>query len=659
MRLAHRIMMTSLTTNYAEDHVLSNRHIAYYRERARGGVALIVTEQQGAARGMKGSVARGCSAWDERAVPQYARLAAAVHEYDTKVFVQLGAWGVHDRGTLVMDEWRPLWGASRVPSVLHHEIPAVMEQGQIDEIVADFARSAGHVREAGLDGIEIHAAHSYLLAQFLSPAYNTRVDRYGGSVPNRCRLVLEVLDAIRKVVGGDFPVGIRLCFDEFIGAAGITPAEAAEQVRLFAATRQLDYFSISAGSYHSFNRFPGTMAVPAGATLPFGRQAKAIVGDAARVFVVGPHLVDLQAADDAIASGAGDMIGMTRALLADPHLISKARAGRERDIVRCFASGECQGRLFDGLEVTCVANPTVGRERQWGHGSLTPVRASERKRIAVVGGGLAGMKTAATAAQRGHAVTLFERDGELGGHVNLLKRLPTRAEWQVGIDNLVREMESADVGIRLGTPVASDDLTPDDADIVVVATGADYDRSGISPYRPDRGAMPGADRDGVLDVAMATARALDAPAGLGRRVVILDETGEYLPLGLAEVLATRGGVAVEIVTPHLVVGMECHRTGEIGNVLPRLIAAGVALTSQTLVERIEGRTVELASIWGGPSRMVHDVDAVVLSAMRVPRDWLYHALRGRFDRVHRVGDALAPRRPMAIMYEAEELGRRL
>jgi 2,4-dienoyl-CoA reductase-like NADH-dependent reductase (Old Yellow Enzyme family) len=188
----NRILMPAETIVYAENHILSDRHIAYYRECALGGAALIVTEQQAAHRLSKGSFHAGCTAWEKRVIPQYAKLADTVHEHGTKLFVQLFSCGVHDKGTMIVDEWHPLWGASLLPSIYHREPPLVMGQAQIDELVKGFGDSAVNVQVSGLDGIEVHGAHSYGIAQFLSPAYNRRTDRYGGSVRNRCQIVLDI-----------------------------------------------------------------------------------------------------------------------------------------------------------------------------------------------------------------------------------------------------------------------------------------------------------------------------------------------------------------------------------------------------------------------------------------------------------------------------------
>ncbi len=427
-RVKNRIMMTAQTTLYGKDNILGDRHVDYYRERAKGGAALFICEQQAAHRLSKGSFFEGCSAWEKRAIPQYAKLADAVHEHGARQFIQLFGCGVHDKGTMIMDEWHPLWGVSKLPSVVHGEIPLVMEQAHIDDVVRGFAESALNVHVAGCDGVEIHAAHSYLLGQFLSPTYNDRTDGYGGSVRNRCRIVLEIGEAVRARVGDRLTVGVRLSFDEFLGEAGITPDQAEEQLEILSASGLFDFFNISGGGYYTLHHAVAPMGVKQGFMIPFGKRAKAVVGNRAKVFVVG-RIIDLRQAEQALADGATDMVAMTRAQMAEPHLVKKTREGREKEIRRCMGANECVARLFDNRQAACVVNPTVGREARWGSGTLQPVAPAAAKTIVVVGGGLAGMKTAEVAGSRGHRVVLFEREQHLGGHLNLLMGLPTRKEW--------------------------------------------------------------------------------------------------------------------------------------------------------------------------------------------------------------------------------------
>ncbi len=656
-RVKNRIMMTAQTTLYGRDNVLGDRHIEFFRERAKGGAALFITEQQAGHRISKGSFFEGCSAWEKRAIPQYAKLADAVHEHGARQFIQLFGCGVHDKGTMIMDEWHPLWGVSKMPSIVHHEIPLVMEQEHIDDVVREFGESALNVMVSGCDGVELHAAHSYLLGQFLSPAFNDRTDAYGGSVRKRCQILLEIGESVRARVGSDFTVGVRLSFDEFMGDAGITPDQAEEQLDVLSTSGLFDFFNISGGGYYTLHRAVAPMNVENGFMLPFARRAKAVVGNRAKVFIVG-RIIDLHQAERALADGATDMVAMTRAQMAEPHLVRKTREGREKEIRRCMGANECVARLFDNRQVTCAVNPSVGREARWGSGTLQPVAAADAKSIVVVGGGIAGMKTAAVAGSRGHRVRLLEREERLGGHLNLLLRLPTRKEWGIAIDNLARAMEVAGVDVRLGTDATADLIEREKPDAVVVATGARWDCDGRSQFRPGSARLAGTEQENAIDVGTATERALADAGALGRRVVILEETGFYLPLGLAEILAG-AGAEVEIVTPRAMVGEDAMRTLDLSFVMPRLEAAGVVRSAHTNVDRIEGDAVHVRSVWGGQARVIEGVDTVVVSMLRSPEDALYRALQGRIGALHRVGDALAPRRPIQSMYEGEELGRAL
>ena len=653
----NRIMMTAQTTLLGKDNVLGDRHIEFFRERAKGGAALFITEQQAGHRLSKGSFFEGCSAWEKRAIPQYAKLADAVHEHGARQFIQLFGCGVHDKGTMIMDEWHPLWGVSKMPSIVHHEIPMVMEQEHVDDVVKGFGESALNVKVAGCDGVELHAAHSYLLGQFLSPAFNDRTDRYGGSVRKRCQVLLEIGEAVRAQVGDAFTVGVRLSFDEFMGDVGITPDQTEEQLEILSTSGLFDFFNISGGGYYTLHRAVAPMGVENGFMLPFAKRAKAVVGNRAKVFAVG-RIVDLHQAEQALAEGATDMVAMTRAQMAEPHLVKKTREGRQKEIRRCMGANECVARLFDNRQVTCAVNPSVGREARWGSDTLQPVAPEDAKSIVVVGGGLAGMKTAAVAGSRGHRVVLLERDERLGGHLNLLMELPTRKEWGTAIDNLVRAMDVAGVDVRLGVDATPEAIEREKPDAVVVATGARWDCDGRSQFRPGSPRLAGTEQENVIDVGTATARALADASALGQRIVILEETGFYLPLGLAEILAS-GGVEVEIVTPRAMVGEDVMRTLDLSYVMPRLEEAGVLCSAHTNVEKIEGSTVYVRSVWGGQPRVIEGVDTVVISMLRSPNDALYRALEGSVAALHRVGDALAPRRPIQSMYEGEELGRAL
>ena len=654
-QVRNRIMMTAQSASFGKDNLISDRHIEYYRERAKGGAALFICEQQGAHRFSKGSFYEGCTAWEPRAIPQYAKLAEAVHEHGARQFAQLFGCGVHDKGTTIMDEWHPLWGVSKIPSFTHREIPMVMEQEHIDDIVAGFAQSALNVQVSGIDGIELHAAHSYLLGQFLSRVYNKRDDRYGGSVANRSRVILEIGEAIRAKVGADYTIGVRLSFDEFMGEAGITPEETEEVLEILASSGLFHFFNISGGGYHTLHMAVPTMNVEHGYMVDFARRAKNVVGERAHVFTVG-RIIDLQMAERIVSEGSADMVAMTRAQMADPYLVKKHQDNRQHEVIRCMGANECIARTFDQRASVCQVNPATGREGHWG---LETIQAAAKpRRIAVVGGGLAGMHTAEMAARRGHSVSLFESSGELGGHIKLLQQFPTRKEWNVAIDNLQRGMANNGVDVRLNTTATMDLLKKEAIDVVVLATGATWDDDGYSVYRPDREALPGHEQDNVLDVGSAAARVLEDVNSLGKTVVILDEAGTYLPLGVAEVMASQG-IQVHIITPLDMVGDDVLRHLDLPFIMPRLINAGVTMHTQMNIDRIEGNTVYFGSIWGGQIHSMDNVDTLVLSMLKSTNDQLYQEVKGHFKEVHRVGDCLAPRKPAQLMYDAHELGRKL
>ena len=336
--------------------------------------------------------------------------------------------------------------------------------------------------------------------------------------------------------------------------------------------------------------------------------------------------------------------------------MKKAREGRTREIKRCVGANECLFRNFQQRDIFCLVNPVTGREERWG-GDLSTVANGDRKRVAVVGGGPAGMKAAEIASKRGHDVVLLEREDELGGHINRIKRLPTRADWQDAIDGMATGMELGGVDVRLGAEATLSSLEELAPDVVVYATGSTWDCTGFTSFRYDRQTMPGVEQDNVLDIGTATDRALADPKSLGKRVTIVDETGDYLPLGLAELIGA-AGATVEVLTWRLFVGENVHGAFEAAHVLPRLSKLDVTLTGQAFVEKVNGREVEAYETWGS-WRRTDEVDTVVLSLLRSPREQLFDESKENFAETHRIGDGLAPRRTIVSIYEGEELGRRL
>ena len=659
----HRIMVAPHGQAYGENHQPSDRMIAYLAERAKGGAALVGVEATSASRHLSGAQPGGATsgwrltAWERRTIPAYARLAEAVHGHDCRIFVQLSTGGVNDVGRAWIDNWHPVRGPSRVPSPIMNETPVALAKADIDELTGDYGQSAANLAEAGIDGVEIHAAHGYLGMQFLSPAFNKRSDAYGGPVANRCRFTIEAAEAIRSRVGDAMTVGVRLSFDEFIGDAGVTPELAEEALDVLAASGLFDYFSISCGSWYSLHRtVPPMGSAPEAFLVPYAKRAKAVVGDRAKVFVAG-RVLDLATAERVIADGAADMVAMVRAHLADPFVVTKTREGRQREIVRCAGTNECMAAPAKGRQVTCVVNPSAGRERDWGEGTLQATAAP--KRITVVGAGPAGMRVAGVAARRGHEVTLIERSARLGGHLDLLRRLPTRENWQMVIDDLAVVLEMAGVNVRLGEEATAATVAGGSSDVIVCATGATWDRTGFSAGRPDRETMPGADQPHVLDVATATRAELEDPGSLGSKVLVLDDTGTYLPLGLAELLG-QAGTQVEVLSRFPVIGDQVAGTQDLPWLLPRLAKLDVRLSPNHFIESIDGPRVDVYETLTRRHRPFEGVGAVVLSMLRSPDDALFRRLSDAGTvPTHCIGDAVAPRSVAEAIYEGEKLGRAL
>ena len=646
-RLANRIMCSALSLQYGEQHLISERYIAYCRERARGGVGLVISEQF-VASPISGSHRNNFIAALRRGPGRaFRRALPALAPYETRFFAHLFVCGAVGSSMMGLD-WRPVRGPSRV-AVPGGETPLPLEAAEIGELARDFARSASHAKAGGLDGVEVQGAHGWLIGQFLSLYYNRREDEYGGSVENRCRVAIEIGRAVRDEVGSSFPVGLSLSYDELLGEAGITPQDTLDQLTVLIGANVFDFFDLSIGSPHSGHHTVASMAVAEGVPLEFAARARAHVGGAAAIFVSG-RIVDPIMAADAVATGKADVVAMSRAHLADPHLVRKVREGRLGEITRCVGANMCTGRGAINQPVICALNPRTGRELEWPE--LEPT--ARRRSVLVAGAGPAGLRAAAVAAARGHDVVLHEAREQPGGHLFDIAWLPTRSAWLRAIEDLVALLERMGGTLALGSEVDAEKVAAASPDVVVVATGSSWDDSIAESTRPDGTGV----RVRGLDRALAEAR--DDPAHLGRSVLIVDESGTYAPLGLAEALA-RAGARVHVATPHSAIGDEAALRLELPHLLPRVRALGVELFTSRDLGTIDHGEVELRDTWGGPATVLTGIDSIVLAARRLPRDRLYRQLANRPHNtdLRLIGDALAPRPTPAAVHDGERCAREL
>ena len=639
LALRNRLFVPAHTTNFGDRHMPSERHVEYHRARARGGAALIIFESIRVARESLGRP-QGVGGYDRATIPMFARCAEAVHAEGAKLLGQVIHLGRQIEGDF---ERTVSFGPCAVRWSPVAAVPHAMNEDDMAAVIEAHVVTAKNVLEAGMDGFEVHLGHGHLLQQFLSPASNARADAYGGSEDNRLRFPLAVLKAVRAAVGPQANVGIRFSGSEFIDG-GLALADALSMLPKICAAVPLDFIYVSHSAYHMSYSLATQFADMHFDPAPFRelsreiRRALVTAGHGIPVLAAGKYR-SVAEAEQALAAGIADMVGFARGHIADPELVAKSFAGREDEVRACVGCNQgCAAMLEKNLAITCLVNPATGREAEW---PARPPPAAAKRRLVVVGAGPAGLEAAATAAERGHRVTLIEREVEAGGQLRWIRRMPGRQDLLGLLSQQLARTARAGVEMRLGALADAARVKALEPDLVLLATGS----------APQRFSLP------LGGVALTVEEALERPEALGRRIAFHDLTGEFAALGALEHFADLG-LSVTVFTP--VAGF-AWRTTIYSNLATRkrLRDRKVRIVPLRAVKGFAGGELTVEDTSLGELERLPGFDSLVVAQYNLADDSLYAPLRAAGLEVRAVGDCLAPRTALEAVYEGHAAARAL
>ena len=630
LTLRNRVVFSAHLTNYAAGGLPTAQHAAYYGARAQGGAGLIISEEHSTHPSDR-PYEKMIEGYRPEVVEGYRRITESVHAHGSVILAQINHNGGQGAGTYSR---RPLWAPSAIADPLFREVPKAVDDADIAEILDGFSLVARNCISGGFDGVELQASQSSIVRAFLAPSTNRRTDRYGGTTENRAQFLLEVLRVLREAIGPDRILGVRLSGYEGT-RGGIELVDAVETAQLVEADGQVDYINTAIGmATETLHLIEASMAVPAG----YANFIPSAIKEVVSLPVIGVgRFKSAEQAEQALDEGLCDLVGVVRGQIADPDFVNKARAGESATVRTCLSCNqECVGRMGLNRWLGCTENPTAGRESV-----PLPMPRLPGRRVVVVGGGPAGLQAAATAAQRGHRVTLFERDSVLGGQIRTASVMPARRELGDLIRNLESECRRSGVEIYPATDVTSAMLADVAADVVVIATGA----------RPVRPFWAGESQRvvGVRDV-------LDGKILPGGSVLVFDELGFHQGPSVAEFLADHG-CGVTIATNGMVVAQDLSITLDFETWNRRAHEKSIAQRTDLMVTAVHGHGPLTVDLVHHPTGVAETsvVDWVVYATQQEPEDDLWNTLRGSSFEIHRIGDALSPRRSHAAVIEGHRV----
>ncbi len=638
--LRNRIVFGAHTANMSVEGLPGERFGAYLLERALGGAAMIVAEPMPVHR--TGILTRGNFLHSTDAViPHFRKVTEPVKEAGAVILQQLYHIGSHGDSDL---SFQPHWGPSGGPSYHDSDGSHAMTEAEIEELIEAHIAAAIRCQKGGFQGVEIWGAYHSLLDQFWTPWSNRRTDKWGGSLENRTRMSRTIIEGIRKACGEDFVIGLAVSTSDSHDV--LLQGEAlAEIVALHDATGHIDYVTCGHGGYLDFERLMPTFLYAEKLTAPFTETLKGIVKHAKVTSEA--HIRTPENAESVIASGQADMVSIVRGQIADPHLARKTMEGRADDVRGCISCNQmCWGRRSRDYWISCLINPSAGREFEWGGDRFTA--AEKPRRVVVVGAGPAGLEAARVAAERGHRVDLFEAQSRIGGQFRLAGEQPRRAQILDLMDWYERQFEKLQVRVHLNAYADADDIRALNPDAVVLATGSLPDEDGFQRWMPGSDRLPGIDKGNVWSPEDVMRR----EAKLGPEVILYDEGGHWRGLGTAWAMAERGH-KVTIVTPEPFIGKELARTSSDIGLRPRLAKLGVAFLIEHLIAEWHGQAATIRNMLTGEETR-HSASALVMSTTNRAFDPLSSDL-GDIE-THLIGDAAAPRQAPYAFHEGRRTG---
>jgi 2,4-dienoyl-CoA reductase-like NADH-dependent reductase (Old Yellow Enzyme family)/thioredoxin reductase len=641
-RLDNRVVFGAHTANMAEQGLPGERHRGYYEERAIGGAAMIVVEPMpvhATAVLTRGNF-RHC---DDEVIPHFREITDAVHAHGSTILQQLYHVGQHGDSDL---SFMPHWSPSGLASYHDSDGSHAMREAEILEVIDCFTRAAQRCQAAGFDGVDLFAAYHALLDQFWTPWSNKRDDRWGGGLENRCRLSMSIINSIRDTCGEDFIIGISIGYAENTPYI-MTLEDFQEVIELHDRGGNLDYVSCGSGNYVDYERVMPTFVYGEKQGVPLAAALKQVVKHAK--VTAESQIRTPENADYTIASGASDLVSIVRGQIADPHLVNKARAGRDEDIRGCISCNQmCWGRRSRDYWISCLINPSAGREFEWGGDRFN--KAATTKKVLVVGGGPAGMEAARSAAERGHQVTLVEALGDLGGQFRLAGFAPRRGQITELMSWYLRQFEKLGVEVRYFSPMDEQDIIEFGADEVVLATGSMPDGLAKQRWLPEADELPGLGNGKVFSCE----EVFRDQAELGKSVIVLDEGGNYRGTGTAWYLADKGH-EVSIVTPDAMIGQELTRTTADSVIRENLARLGAKFILESVIEHWHGDRADIRSLLDGSTTRI-EASAIVTATTNVVYNEVELALAETDIHFHVIGDAAAPRQAPFAFHDGRKIG---